>query len=720
MKRLLYLPCLAVLALLTISAVQEEGMFPLSHLNQVNFKEAGFEISQKDVFNPDGVSLTDALVRLGGCTGSFVSEEGLIITNHHCVFSAVAAVSSDKDDYLTNGFMAKTKEEELKTSLPCRITESYKDVSLEVLKGTDGLNPTEKAEVIRSNQKAILDKERAQYPDLEISISEMFVGKSYTLFRYLLLEDVRLVYVPPRNVGEFGRETDNWEWPRHTGDFSIVRVYMGKDGKPAKYSEDNIPYKPKKHLQVKTGAKENDLAFILGYPGRTYKNRTSEFLKYQYNHHLSFYSNWFSWRIDNLTAQVKDDKNAYLKVAGRMKSWANVEKNYKGKIQGLRRTEVIKNKEMEEKALEKFAAEKMPQYKYSIEEIRKLYKVKNEEANKTMIMGRFVSDISTFSTAYFIASKKLEIDTASDPEAFIAANKDEWVKQLSRTAPAYNNEFDKQSFLKLMDIYNMQKRPANLIGWIEKASHQIYSLNGSAAWGKKGHEHFVENYYKKTQLLDKAKLIKRLEDNPEKFFKMKDDLVEIALKFVPEHQSFMQKYINREEKINSLLPEVLELKMAFNKEGFIPDANGTLRFTYGYIKGYSPMDGVVNYPFTSIDGILEKANTNEDYVLEQDILKTLKIKEVSPKLKDPKTGKVVVGMLYNMDTSGGNSGSPILDSKGNLIGINFDRAYTATINDYAWNESYSRSIGVDIRYVLFIMKYYSQADHLIREMNVVI
>jgi hypothetical protein len=182
----------------------------------------------------------------------------------------------------------------------------------------------------------------------------------------------------------------------------------------------------------------------------------------------------------------------------------------------------------------------------------------------------------------------------------------------------------------------------------------------------------------------------------------------------------MGSYRNREDKINSLLPEILEVKMAYNKEGFIPDANGTLRFTYGYLKGYSPVDGVVNYPFTSTDGIKEKANTNEDYVLEQDILKTMDITNISSKLKDPKTGKVVVGMLYNMDTSGGNSGSPILDDSGNLIGVNFDRAYTATINDYAWNESYSRSIGVDIRYVLFVMKYYSKADHIIKEMNIVL
>ena len=288
-----------------------------------------------DVFNPDGVSLTDALVRLGGCTGSFVSSEGLIITNHHCVFSSVAAVSTGEQDYLTKGFMADSREKELKTSLPCRITDSYEDVSAKILAGiTENTSPKEKAEIISRNRKALIEIEKGKYPDHEIAISEMFVGKSYTLFRYILLEDVRLVYVPPRNVGEFGRETDNWEWPRHTGDFSFVRVYVGPDGKPAKYSEDNVPYKPAKHLNIKLGAEENDLAFILGYPGRTYRHQPSQFLDYQYEHHLPFYAKYLRWRIDNLTEQVKDDQDAYLKVAGRMKSWANVEKNYLGKNSG--------------------------------------------------------------------------------------------------------------------------------------------------------------------------------------------------------------------------------------------------------------------------------------------------------------------------------------------------------------------------------------------------
>jgi hypothetical protein len=590
MKQLIYLPLLLVAGLLFTSAVQEEGMFPLSHLNKVDFKKAGFKITQKDIFNPDGVSLTDALVRLGGCTGSFVSKDGLIITNHHCVFSSVAAVSNSNQDYLTKGFMAGTKEDELKTSLPCRITESYKDVSSEVLKGTIGLAPAKKAELIRANQLVILEKEREQSPHLEIKISEMFVGKSYTLFRYLLLEDVRLVYVPPRNIGEFGRETDNWEWPRHTGDFSLVRVYVGKDGKPAKYSKDNVPYNPKKHLQVKTGAKENDLAFILGYPGRTYKNRTSEFLEYQYNQHLPFYSEWFNWRIENLTKLVKDDRNEYLRVAGRMKSWANVEKNYNGKIQGLRRTDVIKNKKMEEIALEKYAQENLPQYKNAFSEIRQLFKNKKEEARKTMIMGRLLSEISTFSTAYFIASKRLELDTVSNKKAYITANKVKWLSQLKRTATPYDKEFDKQSFLKLMDMYNMQKSPKNLVGWIQNASHQIYSLNGSQAWGKKGHEAFLDKYYDKTKLLNRKQLFDDFEKDPMKVIGIKDKMVDIAIRFVPEHQAFMGSYRNREDKINSLLPEILEVKMAYNKEGFIPDANGTLRFTYGYLKGYSPVD----------------------------------------------------------------------------------------------------------------------------------
>jgi hypothetical protein len=709
MKKYLLMAIVGFACLVFSSSKKEEGMFPLSHLDRVDFKEAGFKISQKDIFNPNGVSLTDALVRLGGCTGSFVSEEGLIITNHHCVFSSVAAVSTGEQDYLTKGFMAANKEKELRTSLPCRITESYEDVSAKVLLGIDeNTSPQAKAEIISRNRKALIELEQKKYPDNEIAISEMFVGKSYTLFRYTLLEDVRLVYVPPRNVGEFGRETDNWEWPRHTGDFSFVRVYVGKDGKPAKYSPDNIPYNPSKHLNIKLGAKENDLAFILGYPGRTYRHQPSQFLDYQYEHQLPFISNWYRWRIDNLTEQVKDDQDKYLKVAGRMKSWANVEKNYLGKMQGLTRTDIIKNKRDEEVVLRAFASE-LKGYENVFGEIETLYNEKMTGAQGRFIMRMLPTNVSTVSLAYFIADVKSQFDTVKrdHQEAFVKKNKESWIKRFKSTAPKYDNDFDKNTLIKLLEMNYSQPK-----------SERIQSFEKDSIWGKKGYVKWVEDYYENTTLLNKKALLNLLESDPHAFFFMGDSLVDLMKDFVPEFKNYIKTNLDREQKLNALLPSLLDIKLKFNDEGFIPDANATLRFTYGYIKGYSPQDGEYNYPLTSISGVLEKANSHPDFALEQDILDVLKTTDISKKLKDPKTGKVVVGLLYNMDTSGGNSGSPIMDAKGNLIGVNFDRAFTATINDYAWNESYSRSIGVDIRYIIFIMKYYSGADHLLKEMQV--
>jgi hypothetical protein len=242
---------------------QEEGMFPLNYLNEAALQEAGMKLTAKEIFNPGGVALTNALVKVGGCTGSFISDEGLVITNHHCVYGGVADLSSGSQNYLENGFVAQSKEMELPIDMPCRITMSYEDVSARVLDSIDDKTPANvRAEKIRANIKKIREVESKKTPEYSVEISEMFVGKSYTLFRYTLITDVRLVYAPPVTIGQFGGDLDNWEWPRHNGDFSMVRAYVGPDGKPAPYSKNNKPYKPAKHLKINAkGTKENDFIF---------------------------------------------------------------------------------------------------------------------------------------------------------------------------------------------------------------------------------------------------------------------------------------------------------------------------------------------------------------------------------------------------------------------------------------------------------------------------
>src|SRR5690554_1327404 len=313
----------------------DEGMFPLSDLNRVDLKKAGLEISQTDIFNPGQVGLVDALVRVGGCTGSFISDEGLIITNHHCAFGAVRLASTPENDYLTNGFVARQKEHEIQAQgLTIRITDSYEDVSNRVLQAAQSsTDPAERIHLITEQRLAIAKEAEEKDPSIKAEVSEMFIGKSYVLFRYKTIEDVRLVYVPKESIGVFGGESDNWVWPRHTGDFAFLRAYVAPDGSPASYSKDNVPYNPKKHLKVNAqGVKEGDFTFILGYPGRTFRHRPAQYIEYQERFLLPYTSELYEFQNKVMEEAGKNNKATEISLATRIKRNANVMKNYQGKM----------------------------------------------------------------------------------------------------------------------------------------------------------------------------------------------------------------------------------------------------------------------------------------------------------------------------------------------------------------------------------------------------
>src|SRR5690606_9301164 len=272
---------------------RDEGMFPLSDLDRAGLRQAGLKINEADIYNPGHVGLVDALVRVGGCTGSFVSPDGLIITNHHCAFSAVQLASTPANDYLKNGFVADTRQKEIQAQgLTIRITDSYEDVSDRILQAVSTIkDPAERIRNIQELQRQIAREAEDQDPTIKAEVSEMFIGKSYVLFRYKTIEDVRLVYIPSQNIGEFGGETDNWVWPRHTGDYAFLRAYVAPDGSAAAYSPNNVPYQPKNHLKVNPqGVEEEDFVFILGYPGRTFRHRPAQYITYQEQYLLPYVS----------------------------------------------------------------------------------------------------------------------------------------------------------------------------------------------------------------------------------------------------------------------------------------------------------------------------------------------------------------------------------------------------------------------------------------------
>lgn len=678
-------------------------MFPLSHLKQVDLQAAGFKISEKDIYNPDGIALTDALVRLGGCTGSFVSAEGLIVTNHHCVFGAVAGLSTKENDYLENGFFASDRSKELKTSLTCKITKSYEDVSIKILDGVNlNMDPIAKRDIIRKNIEILQKEEQSKYPELSIEISEMFVGYSYTLFRYQILKDVRLAYVPPRTIGEFGGETDNWEWPKHTGDFSFVRAYVGKDGKAADYSPDNIPYVPKKHLKINPkGTKNKDLVFILGYPGTTYRQEPYQFIQYQQNFVLPFISNWYGFKMNAMETLGKDDRNRYLKLAGTIKQLANTKKNFEGKLFGLNQTGLLQIKMQEQEALK----EKMQSKGVStafLGKIDSLYKIRLANAERDLLLNLFGRECNALINAI-----KIEKYVAAHPK--MAGQTDTmWNAWRKKGALGIsNNQLDHD--LEQMLLVEMIKRAQKL----PKAQRikAIDQIKNPEKWVKQAYE---ESY------LDEASVLKKNMDSiPWKVYKEKSKLRTLAKAMIPTLKEIEDRNIFIGLQLSNQMPTLLEARINYNQKKFIPDANSTLRFTFGYISAYKTGLNKHPEPYTQRKEIFEKnASDNTDYRLSPAVKGLLQTENIAAELLDAETNDLVVCMLYNMDTTGGNSGSPVMDAEGNLVGVNFDRAYTATLNDYSWNADYSRSIAVDIRYVIFTMKYLNHADNLLSEMGI--
>jgi hypothetical protein len=696
---------LLILGLSQVSFKPEEGMFPLNYLNINDLKNAGIKLEADQIFNPAGVSLTDALVRVGGCTGSFISEEGLIITNHHCVYGNVARLSNIDHNYLEDGFVAGDKSAELPVSMPCRITQSYEDVSDEVLKGLDeNTDAKTRLITIAANIKTITEREQKLNPDLEIEVSEMFVGKSYTLFRYVLLKDVRLVMAPPLTVGQFGGDSDNWEWPRHNGDFSLVRAYVGKDGKPAPYSKDNIPYKPKNTLKINPkGTQEGDFVFIMGYPGRTFRHESGAYLKFQQEVQLPVIQQFYKQYIDWMKQYSEGDVNKRLAFAGTIQGMENTEKNYRGKIQGLRRTDVVAQRISQDQQLNSiYNAETQPrEYEFA--------KTTMTEIEQNWVQKTKIGRLYFYSTFLDNQSKIGHIGNLilSTQNQKLDPAKTEILAEAEKSLKAIDWKMEQHVVESLLhDLYKMAGASGN-------STFKFGDKNGLNTTGKK--------LLSKSIFMGKTSpeaIWAAWKKNPQKFTAKKDALILILSELQADINSARSVWSTTGLELSKLMPRYISLREKLLQSQFIPDANSTLRLTYGYIRSYSPNDGESHSPYTSLDGIFEKANTSNDYRLPSMVADKLRKENIPQIFKDPKTGKVVVGILYNMDTTGGNSGSPVLNAQGELIGINFDRSFTATINDFAWNEKYSRSIGCDIRYVIYVLKYVSEAEHILKELNI--
>ncbi len=697
-----------------LAAVPDEGMYPVSEILKLDLRSKGLAIDPEEIYSKDK-SLVFAIVSVGA-TGSFVSADGLLVTNHHVAFGAVQAASTQENDYLRNGFLARTKAEEIQAKgMTARITESFLDVSAEVLGAvTPNMDFALRTKAVEKRIKEIVARAEKENPGKRAEVAEMFIGKTYILFVYTYLKDIRLVYVPPRSIGEFGGEVDNWMWPRHTGDFSFLRAYVSVDGSPADYSPDNVPFKPKRYLKLNPrGVSEGDFIFLLGYPGRTYRHYAASYLAYEDDVRMPYVADWYAWQIDLMEKMGARDRGVALRHAARIKGLANTMKNYRGKLQGMKRLGLVERRRQEEKSLQTFieADEKRrAQYGTVLAEIEKVYDEMRPRAEAGMILDYLRSSVNMLSWACTVNEAALELQKPDleRESAYMERNFAQTKQRLLLALRNYYEPTDKAIFTELL------KRASRL-----PDSYRIKALDGifKSGFSEAAIGSYVEKVYAASRLNDPNFVAEILGGTPEKVAGIQDPFIDLAKGIYPEVLEARERQRVQRGALATLYAHLSDVKELYQGKAFIPDANGTLRLTYGRIKGYSPADAVDYRPFTTLGGVLDKTTGIEPFDTPPALASLFKARNFGG-FEQPQLQDVPVCMLYDADTTGGNSGSPVLNARGELVGINFDRTYEATINDYAWSEQYSRSIAVDIRYVLWVTQKFAGADFLLKELGI--
>ncbi len=691
----------------------DDGMFPMSELSRLNLRERGLEITADQLFNPREVSLVDGICRVNGCTGSFVSPDGLIITNHHCAFGAIQKASNQARDLLRDGFRAATRAEEIPSpDYQVRITEDYEDVSDRVLSViTPRMSFLQRTQAVDLRSRELEKEAEAAHPGLRAEVSEMFPGRTYVLFLYTYLRDVRLVFAPPVSVGNFGGEVDNWEWPRHTGDFSFMRAYTAPDGSSATYSKDNIPYRPRRHLKVAAkGVNEGDAVFLLGYPGRTARHRTAEFVRYERDIRLPLTVDLYGWQISEMERAAAADREVAIRVASRMRSLANVEKRSRGQVLGLTRARIVEQRSEQEAKLQAFIdadPDRKEKYGLLLSEINGVYARMTANGPWQIHFQQLRSACRALAYGFYAvdaAAERAKPDLEREPE-FQDRNFEQTRDRLLISMRDWNQELDVTLLTGMLERLSRFPEAASLES-LNRVTEKPDRIAEQAA-----------KLLAQTSLGEVEFIRECLQKSSAELTEIEDSLLQFLIGLYPAYRAMRDEQKALDGQLNRLYGSLMEVKEQFLAAAFIPDANATLRLTTGRIRAYSPRDAVIRTPISTLQGVIEKTTGVAPFDTPDAVLQAWEAKNFG-RFVHPALNQVPVAILYDTDTTGGNSGSPILNARGELVGVNFDRCFEATINDFAWNTNYSRSIGVDIRYVLWITSRVYGADHLLQEMGI--
>ncbi|MCC6599718.1 MAG: S46 family peptidase [Crocinitomicaceae bacterium] len=681
--------------------IANEGMWLVSLLNRINeaeMKNLGLNLTAEEIYSINNASLKDAVVRLNGgsCTGEVVSGSGLIFTNHHCAYDAIQSLSTVQNDMLTNGFCAKSFAEELpipgfEISFLVRI----EDVTKKVLEGiTEGMSEADRNLAIRTVTRK-LEKEAAEGSSYETEVKSFYFGNEYYLFVYDTFRDIRLVGNPPESVGKYGGDTDNWMWPRHTGDFSMLRIYADKDNHAADYAETNVPYRPKHFLPVNiNGVEEGDFAMIMGYPGSTDRYLASWGVKQALEISNPSVVEIRDVKLKTMKNHMDADPAVRLKYAAKYAQTANYWKYFIGQDKGLLRLDVQGKKEKEEADFTKWVnagdAARKEKYGDALKMIKEYYDATDRTAKgNTYVIeaGLTGADLPLFGWR-FVRTYEAAMNE-KDP----AAQK-ELLEGFKEQAEEFYRDFDLATetdvFIQLTKLYRSKISADQLPSWIKLIDSKY----------KGNVENFAKKMYTSSFLADKNKLYAFIEKPNQKLFD-KDMVVMVAKSSIEYYRStFANPAQASYDKGYRLY--VAGIREMNPKKQYAPDANSTMRLTYGTIKNYQAADAVHYDYYTTAKGIMEKRdNSNPEFVVPDKLADLINRKDFGRYANEK--GELVVCFISDLDITGGNSGSPVIDGNGNLIGLAFDGNWEAMSGDIAYEPELQRTISVDIRYVMFII-----------------
>lgn len=703
------IPLLAI-ALFFVSLVRaEEGMWLpmlLEKLNEKDMKAKGMKISAKDIYNINGSSLKDAIVSFGGfCTGEIISDKGLILTNHHCGFDAIQNHSTLTNNYIRDGFWAKNNGEELPNQgLFVTFIVRIDDVTSQVLAGvTKDMSEAQRQSQIDKNTREISSKVKKESYQGSF-VRAFFEGNQYFLFVTETYNDIRLVGAPPSSVGNFGKDSDNWMWPRHTGDFSLFRIYAGKDNKPAAYSPDNVPYVPKRSLAISIkGTKPDDFTMVFGFPGRTMEYLHSEAVKQTVEVNDPAKIAIRDKALAVLDGFMRRDEAIKIQYAAKYAGISNAWKKWQGEVLGLTRTKAVEKKKSQEAVFQQ-RVNANPQWKAEygtlIDDLQKAY----DELKPYGLARDYYLEITSKIEVFKVINALRQLQQAKGRNNYTQVLQ-RVQDQLKDMYGEYNSLVDQKLFEALMPMYADQPK----------------EFVSTTATGKEDYTAWAAELFANSQLDNEEKVLAALASNPDGILSTleQDPIYKVYAGMAELYNTQVAPKLNAiQDRINKMQRTYMQAQMDVMKEKtFYPDANSTLRVTYGNIKGYQPRDGVTYDPYTYLDGVLEKYVPGDyEFDVPAKLLELHKNKDYGIYGKD---GKLPVCFIATNHTTGGNSGSPALDAWGNLIGLNFDRVWEGTMSDINYDPSICRNIMVDIRYILFIIDKYAGADHLIKEMKLV-